>query len=122
MVPAWAGVAIGAVAGSAMTHLSGIPIAQAPLAIAGFAALGWLYSLCQHRTTVLGFLLIGFFMGINCWLLSKIITAFGMSAKWALAGEGSFKHCVMFGETLALCALVLSLMQGSKGPANLPKD
>lgn len=125
VVPTWAGVAIGAVAGLALTHLAGIPVAQAPLAIAGFALLGWFYALCQHRTTVLGFLFIGFFMGINCWILTKIlIIPFDLDAKWALAREHatSFKHCILFGEILAISALLLSFMQGSKAEATFPKD
>jgi len=124
VLPAWFGTLVGAVSGAGLCVHAGIAWGSAIPAILGCAILGFLFALCQHRTTLLGYLLIGLFFGVNCWIITKLLVVFQLDAAWPLARDHqtSFKLCFLFGEILALTSLLVSLTQASPSQATLPKD
>ena len=124
VVPIWCGALVGAVAGAGLTLAAGIPLGSAIPSLLGCTVLGIFFALCQNRTTLLGYLLVGFFFGINCWILTKLLIALHMDTTWPMAREHvtSFKHCILFGEILGITALLLSSMQSDASEATLPKD
>lgn len=124
VVPWWAGTLVGAGTGAAFIHSAGLPLTSGIPAILGFAILGLFFSLCANRTTLLGYLLVGVFMGINCGILTKLVTVARLDDAWPLAMEHhtSWKHCFGFGEILALTAILFSLIQGAPEQKTAPKD
>ena len=123
-MPAWAGVLVGALSGVAFILTAGTPLLSAIPSILGCGVLGLFFSLCQNKTTLLGYLLVGLFMGINCWIVTKLVLALPGNTAWPLQVKqhSSFLYCVVFGEILAICAILFSSMQGDAGETTLPKD
>ena len=124
VIPAWAGALIGALAGAAFTLVAKVPLASAIPGLVACAVLGIFFALCQHRTTLLGYLMVGFFFGFNCWILTKVVMIFNHNLAWPLTpgSTTSLKHCILFGEILAIAALLLGSMQSGVSDATLPKD
>lgn len=118
-LPSWAGTAIGAALGAALTWANG-PSAGAILIA---AILGLLYSVCQHRTTVLGYLFVGLSYGITLWIVTHILQSLHLVAHWPLAksGQSNILLCIGFAQALAITALVASLFAGNQ-QQTLPKD
>jgi hypothetical protein len=124
VIPAWAGALLGGLTGSGLALYTGVPISGAIPGLLACAVLGVFFALCQHRTTVLGYLLVGLFFGINCWILTNILIFFHLDAAWPLGHKGAFnlRSCVLFGEILAVSAILLGSMQSGVSDATLPKD
>ena len=125
VVPSWVGTLVGAATGAFYFHSAGHPLDISGIAvILGFAVLGLFFSLCANRTTLLGYLLVGVFMGINCGILTSLVRLCHLDENWPLAVEHhtSWKHCFGFGEILALTAILFSLIQGRPEQKTLPKD
>ena len=118
-LPAWAGAVIGAALAAALTWSNGPSAAP----ILSGAILGLLYSVCQHRTTVLGYLFVGLSYGITLWIVTHILQRLHWVAHWPLAkaGQSSILLCIGFAEALAITALVASLFAGNQ-QQTLPKD
>lgn len=87
------------------------------------AILGLLYSVCQHRTTVLGYLFVGLSYGITLWIVTHILQRLHLVAYWPLvkSGQSNILLCIGFAEALAIAALVASLFVGDQ-QQTLPKD
>ena len=124
VVPTWAGTLVGAAAGAYFIHSAGHPLTSGIPAILGFAILGLFFSLCANRTTLLGYLLVGVFMGINCGILTSLVRVCHLDENWPLAVDHhtSWKHCFGFGEILAATAILFSLIQGAPEQKTAPKD
>lgn len=124
VVPPWAGTLVGAATGAYFIHSANQSLTSGIPAILGFAILGLFFSLCANRTTLLGYLLVGVFMGINCGILTSLVRLCHLDENWPLAVEHhtSWKHCFGFGEILALTAILFSFIQGSPEQKTLPKD
>ncbi len=124
VVPPWAGTLVGAATGAYFIHSAGQPLTSGIPAILGFAILGLFFSLCANRTTILGYLLVGVFMGINCGILTSLVRLCHLDENWPLAvnHHTSWKLCFGFGEILAVTAILFSLIQGRPEQKTVPKD
>lgn len=106
-------------AGAALTWGSGLQ--PATLLVSAF--LGWLYAVCQYRTTLLGYLLVGLMYGITLWIVTRLMQLAVVPQFWpvASAGKANFLLCLGFAEALAGSALLASLLIGTT-QQTLPKD
>lgn len=121
ILPWWAGSAIGAAAGAGLGAYAQHSI---PVGLAVGAVFGWLYALCQHRTTPLGYLLVGLSYGITIWIITHFVLKIPQAAEaWPMAvgGKGHLGRCVAFGEALTLAAMLYDMAFG-RAAVNLPKD
>lgn len=120
VVPAPLGAVLGLAFGGALCWWTGM---MSPWSMVGFVLLGLLYSLCQHRASWLGYLLVGLSYGILIYLVTHLLCKLQLVTQCPLAleGRGNFRHCLAFSESLALSGLLVSLLQGQKN-AVLPKD
>lgn len=121
VMPPLVGVAIGAVCAVGASAYIGAPTAAIVFRGLLGGLLGWLYSLCQQRASVLGYLLVGLSYAILIWLFWNL----ALSAVQAMTHEAVRRPpippflCIT--EPLAIGSILLTLLRKSN-VAVLPKD
>lgn len=120
-MPPWAGAVTGL--GAGLVLWAGTAIGS-PFALAGFAVLGWLYALCQHRTNWLGYLLVGLSYGITVWIVTQLGCKLHAFENWPLVvdNRGSLLRCILFAEMVALGGLITAGLRRPTGPIAVAKD